>query len=424
MPSKEFVTIDTCQLQIGMYVYIDLKWMDHPFPLNRFKIKSEDQIATIGELGIKKIRYYPAKSDTSPLLITSSKTEIRMPEPIAPSVSPEIQAELLEKKEHKLRLEQHREKIVECKKTIANAAKLMRRINDNIFSKPQSCIDSANQMLDGFLDTLMENETTVLFVLNDAHSVEVTYTHSVNVSVLAMLLAKELKFPPEVIRHVGMGSLFHDIGKLEIPSKITLKTDPLTAAEESLLKEHTVYGEKIVRNAKLDASTLAVVAQHHEYIDGTGYPRKLKEDEINPLAQLVAIINLYDNLCNPINPSDALTPHEALSKLFAQYRNKLNTNMLQIFIRYMGIYPPGSIVGLSNGTIGIVVSISSGKTLNPTLMIYDSEIPKEEAILLDLETMPEVNISKAIRPMLLAPEVFSYLSPNRRTTYYFDTTKS
>ncbi|MDH5480492.1 MAG: HD-GYP domain-containing protein, partial [Nitrosomonas sp.] len=149
----------------------------------------------------------------------------------------------------------------------------------------------------------------------------------------------------------------------------------------------------------------------------------LKEDEISPLAQLVTIINLYDNLCNPINPINALTPHEALSKLFTQYRDKLNTKTLQVFIKYMGIYPPGSIVALSNGAIGIVVSVSSGKALNPTLMVYDSEIPKEGAILLDLETLPDVNISKAIRPALLAPEVFSYLSPKKRVTYYFDATK-
>lgn len=423
MSSKEFITIDTCQLRIGMYISIDLGWMDHPFPLNRFKIKSKDQIATIGELNIKKIRYCPAKSDTSPLPITSNKTKISTPEEITPPVSPETQAMLHEKKEYKKRLEQHRARITKCQKTITNAARIMRRINNDILSKPQSCIDSANQMLDGFLETLMKNETTILFVLNDTHTGEEIYSHSVNVSVLAMLLAKELKFPPTVIKQVGMGSLLHDTGKLEIPSKITLKTDPLTAAEESLLQQHPIYSERIVRNAELDTSIIDIVAQHHEYTNGTGYPHKLKEDEISPLAQLVTIINLYDNLCNPINPINALTPHEALSKLFTQYRDKLNTKTLQVFIKYMGIYPPGSIVALSNGAIGIVVSVSSGKALNPTLMVYDSEIPKEGAILLDLETLPDVNISKAIRPALLAPEVFSYLSPKKRVTYYFDATK-
>jgi hypothetical protein len=90
----------------------------------------------------------------------------------------------------------------------------------------------------------------------------------------------------------------------------------------------------------------------------------------------------------------------------------------------MGVYPPGSIVSLSDGTIGIVVSVSSGKSLRPTLLVYDPDVPKDEAILLDLETLPDVNISKAIRPALLSPEVFAYLSPRKRATYFFDATKS
>jgi putative nucleotidyltransferase with HDIG domain len=269
----------------------------------------------------------------------------------------------------------------------------------------------------------MGESGTVLFVLNDKLGGDEIYSHSVNVSVLATMMAKELKFTEEQIKLIGMGSLFHDIGKIETPTKVTLKTDKLTAAEQSLLQEHVSYGEKITRTAKLDPAALAIVTQHHEMIDGTGYPRMLMGDKIAPQAQLVAIINTYDNLCNPINPANALTPHEALSKLFTQYRSKFNPAMLQAFIRFMGIYPPGSIVSLSNGVIGTVVSVSSGKALRPTLLIYDPDVPKEEAILLDLETLPEVNIGKAIRPALLPPEVFAYLNPKKRTTYFFDASK-
>ena len=422
MSGEESVTIDTQQLQPGMYVYIDLRWLDHPFPLNRFKIKSEDQIRTIRALGIRQIRYSPVNSDVPPL--STTQTTPSAPTHETPAVSPEVEALLLEKKAQKERLEQHRAKVAECQKTVANAAKVMRSINADMFTKPQACMDAASQMIDGFLETLMSDSSTVLFVLNDKLAGEEIYIHSVNVSVLATLMAKELQFPSADIKRVGMGCVFHDIGKLEIPGKVTLKTDKLTAAEKSLLQEHPTYGERIARNAKLDPRALAIVAQHHEYSDGTGYPHKLKEDKISPLAQLVVIVNLYDNLCNPLNPVDALTPHEALAKLFTQYRTKLNAKMLQAFIHFMGIYPPGSIVSLSNGTIGTVVSVSSGKALSPTLLVYDPGVPKEEAILLDLETLPDVNISKALRPALLPPDVFAYLSPKKRTTYFFDASKS
>jgi putative nucleotidyltransferase with HDIG domain len=415
---EDVITIQAAQLQLGMYVYIDLGWMDHPFPMNRFKIKSEEQIQTIRALGIKNIRYSPANSDVLPL---SAKPVLTAP--VVPEISPELAAMLQEKQEQRVRLEQHLAKVRECEKIISNAAKLVRTINSDIFSRPKDCMASAHKLIDSFLDILMSDNGTVLFALSDKLAGEEIYVHSVNVSVLATLVAKELKVPPDDIKLIGMGCLFHDIGKLEIPTKVTLKIDPLTLAEKSLLQEHTNYGENIARNAMLDPAALAIVAQHHEYIDGTGYPNKLKQDKISLLAQLVAIINLYDNLCNPINPALALTPHEALSTLYTQYRTKLNVKILQVFIRFMGVYPPGSVVSLSDGTIGIIVSVSSGKSMRPTLLIYDPNVPKEEAILLDMETLPDVNISKAIRPALLSPEVFAYLSPRKRATYFFDATK-
>lgn len=421
MSSEEIVTIDTRQLQPGMYVFIDLGWMDHPFPINRFKIKSEEQIRTIRALGIRQIRYSPNKSDVPPLMLGQSTAAVVVEE--APAPSPEMEAMLREKQARKEKMDEHRAKVAACEKKVANAAKLMKTINAEIFSRPEACLTAAGQMMDDFIEILMGDSGTVLFVLNDKLAGDEIYSHSVNVSVLATMMAKELKFPADDIKLIGMGCLFHDIGKLEIPSRVTMKTEKLTTAEQSLLQEHTNYGEKIAKNAKLDPKALAIVAQHHEFVDGTGYPHMLKQDRISPLAQLVAIINLYDNLCNPVNPANALTPHEALSKLFAQFRSKLNATMLQAFIRYMGIYPPGSIVSLSNGVIGTVVSVSSGKALRPTLLVYDPDVPKEEALLLELETLPDVNIGKAIRPALLPPEVFAYLNPKKRTTYFFDASK-
>lgn len=319
---------------------------------------------------------------------------------------------LREKQERRRAMERHRTKV-------ASAVKLVRAINTDIFSRPDDCLNTAGRMIDNFVESLMDDSGTVLFVLNDKLAGSEIYSHSVNVAVLATMMAKELGFVPEDIKHIGMGCLFHDIGKLEIPTRVTLKTDKLTSAEESLLQEHANYGEIIGRNAKLDPCALAIVSQHHEFIDGSGYPRMLTQDKISPLAQLVAIVNLYDKLCNPGDPADALTPHEALSKLFTQYRGKLNAIMLQAFIKFMGVYPPGSIVTLTNGAIGVVVSVVSGKAHRPILLVYDPDIPKEEAILLDLETLPDVNIDKAIRPALLPPEVFAYLDPKRRTTYFF-----
>ena len=97
---------------------------------------------------------------------------------------------------------------------------------------------------------------------------------------------------------------------------------------------------------------MLIVQQHHELFDGSGYPQKLKGDAIHPLARIVAIANYYDELCNPSNLADAQTPHEALATMFAKLRTRFDSRLLQIFVRCLGGYPPGTVVQLSNGVIG------------------------------------------------------------------------
>jgi len=216
-----------------------------------------------------------------------------------------------------------------------------------------------------------------------------------------------------------MGALFHDIGRREIPDKILMKTEPLTQSERNFYELHCQYGVEIGKKLKFPAATLAVIHEHHEMVDGSGYPRKLKGDAINILARIVAIANYYDELCNPHNILNALTPHEALATMFAKLRTKFDAKLLQVFVRCLGVYPPGTVVQLSNGPVGMVVTINTAKPMKPMVMVYDAEIPKDEAILVDLE-FEDVNIAKAIRPAQLPREIYNYLSPRKQVSYYFD----
>ena len=175
---------------------------------------------------------------------------------------------------------------------------------------------------------------------------------------------------------------------------------------------HCHYGVEIGKKLLLAAPVLAVIREHHELFDGTGYPAKLKGEAIGLLSRIVVIANYYDELCNPPLIADALTPHEALSLMFAK--------LLQIFIRCLGVYPPGTIVQLSNGVLGMVATVNTARPMKPTLVVYDADVPKDEAIMLDMEQEAEINISKAIRPAQVPREVYSYLSPRKRVSYSFD----
>lgn len=414
--------ISVDQLQVGIYVYLDVGWMDHPFSFNNFKIRDERQIQTIRGLGLKYVRWDPPRSDAKPLPPAgeAQRQAVEVDRQTPPPPLTEENAAMQAKRERIQRLTEHREKLAQVERVFLSAANVVRGINKSIYSQPEKALKETRQLVEQMVETLLAAPELAIQVMSEKPGSEDVYFHSLNVSVLSMTLARELGFPVEVANMVGMGALFHDIGLNEVPTKILNNPGPLTKAERDFREQHCQYGLDLGKKVGLPAPVLKIVYQHHELYDGSGYPKKLKGDAIDPLARLVALVNYYDNLCNPVSIANALTPHEALSQMFAQQRTKFDPRFLQAFIRFMGVYPPGTVVGLSNETLGLVVKVNSSRPLRPTIIVYNPEIPKHEALILDLEEEPDINISRAIRPAQLSPVVFDYLSPRRRVSYYFD----
>ncbi|MFZ6711579.1 HD-GYP domain-containing protein [Undibacterium sp. TC9W] len=419
------ITVDVPveQLCIGLYVHLDISWLEHSFALNSFKIKSQDEITAIRHLGLKTIRVSPAKSDNRPLPPPVKTAEPVEPEPVM-TLSPEELALIAEKKSRIERLIRERNAIAQCEKQLLKAANTLKNITRNLFSRPQESVREAEQLVQQMLDSLLVDKDIAIHLMNDKIVGEEAYYHSLNVAVLTMMLAKELAFSEDDIRQLGMGCMFHDIGKIEIPDRIVNKSFALTKAEQNLLQMHSHYGQQIGEKLNLSKGVIDIIAQHHEMADGSGYPQQLKAERISPLASIVAITNTYDNLCNKPNPADSLSPYEAMSYMFANQRKQFDAAALNLFIRCMGVYPPGTIVKLSDGTLGMVVAVNSSKPLRPSVLIYDPSVPKSEAIILDLIHEPILDITASLKPGQLAPEVYDYLSPRKRMTYFFDTEKA
>lgn len=416
MTDQSRVPID--QLRVGLYVYLDLRWFEHPFPFGQFKIKNEEQIRTIRGLGLQSVRYDPAQSDLP---------EPRTPPPAAPAQEPpasDVIARALAAKQALIeRIKVQREAAARIENAFIDTAKTVREIDKNILSQPAETVHHATQLVKQIADSILCAQELAIHVMGDKMGGEDLYFHSLNVTMLALMVARDLGLPPEVVGILGIGALFHDLGHREIPSKILLKVEPLTPAERHLFEMHCQYGVDLGRRLELAPAVLAIIHDHHELYDGSGYPRQLKGEKIGLLARIVAICNHYDELCNPPNIVDALTPHEALSIMFAKLRSKFDPKLLQVFIRCLGVYPPGTIVQLSNGAIGMVATVNTAKPMKPTIVIYDPDIPKDEAILIDLGQENDLNITKAIRPLQVPSEVYNYLSPRKRVSYYFDPAK-
>ncbi|MFZ5483072.1 MAG: HD-GYP domain-containing protein [Pseudomonadota bacterium] len=413
--SAEFVSIGIDQLQVGLFITLDLKWLDHQFLTNSFKIKDEKQLQELRALGLRTIRYDPRRSDRPPL--PAASVPVAEPPPVIDN-SAELAA--IERKKARIeRLQKLRQSVTQCEKQLVEAATTLKTINQNLYARPQECVKSAVDLVGRMADSLLVDKDLAIHAMNDKVAGEDVYFHSLNVSVLAMMLGKEMGLSRPEIGLIGLGALFHDIGKTKIPDKILRKQTPLTPAEANFLAEHPRYGEEIGRTMKLPAPVIDVILHHHENLDGSGYPDHLDDRTLTRPTRIVAIANCFDNLCNQVNPAKSFTPYEAVSHMFAKLRKQFDPNALSVFIHSMGVYPPGTVVQLNDQLWGMVVSVNVRQPLKPVVLIYDPEVPKEEAILINLDEEPDFRVERTFRPTEIPREVFEYLSPRRRVTYYF-----
>ena len=421
--SKVQTLIDVNELAIGHYVHLDLPWLAHPFPFGHFRIASKEQLKIIHSLGLKKVRVDLGKSQL--IAVPAFPAEVTPPPPN--ETTPDERAELAaretamaRKRERIAQNQALRSKIAASERKFVECGKVCRDISRTIFASPKESIARAAAVISQIADVLLNDTDAIIHLLGDKLAGEEVYFHSLNVATLAVLLGKELKMSRAEVEQVGLATLMHDFGKVEIPDRVLLKKESWTTPERELYKTHVMHSVAIAKQAGVAKEVLQVIAQHHEMIDGSGFPGALKGSQICPGAKLLGLVNVYDNLCNPQNIAAALTPHEALSQMFTKQRSRYDPIMLSKLVHLLGVYPPGTVVVLSNDAVGMVISINSSKPLRPTVIVYDPDIPRAEAVTINLEEDKEINITKALRPVQLARPVYDYLSPRQRITYSFD----
>jgi putative nucleotidyltransferase with HDIG domain len=413
------LTIPIDQVQIGLYIHLDLKWFQHPFAFSHFKVKTEDQLRILRGLGLATVRVDPALSDVPVPAPGAAAAAPAAPAPLSPEARAESPV-MAAKREMMQRIREQRENAARIEQAFVDTARAIRDIDRNLFSQPAETVRVAGKLIGQITESILSAPELAINLMGDKLGGEEIYVHSLNVTMLSMMIARDIKLPHEVANVLGMGALLHDVGTRNIPDKVLNKLDAYNHAEQALVETHCEGGYEIGRKLGLAPPALAIIRDHHEMFDGSGYPRHLQGEAIGVLARIVAIANHYDELCNPRNPADSLTPHEALSLMFAKMRSRFDPKLLQVFIRCLGVYPPGTIVQLANGVVGMCVNVNTAKPTRPQVMIYEASVPREEAIVVNLEQQPDLNIVKSIRPSQVPKDIYNYLSPRKRVSYYFD----
>ncbi len=410
--------VDIDQLRVGVFIRLEGKWFSHPFLVNSFKITKTSMIDTLREMGLKTVICEPEKSDVLPY------SSLKRPETVSPPTDPNPPNDEMKrlwelKKERIAQLKKRRENYAKCEKRFEAGVGTVRNVMRNIHTGSSESIEEADLLLHELINSLTDTPESAVQLMNTELGSQDTYFHSMNVSVLSMILGREYGLDHDQLRVLGLGALFHDVGKSKVPKNILTKAEPLTPAECNFIQLHPTYGGEIVsRVPAFPKQAGDIVVHHHERFDGQGYPGKLAGNQISKLTRIVTIADIYDNHCNKPDPRDSLTPYETLSRMFALEKDAFDKELLSLFIQCLGVYAPGTIVKLSNGSVGIVMSVTRNYPLKPSIVVYDPLIPKEEALILDLRDDPSLSIERSIRPVNLESEIYEYLSPRTRITYY------
>nr|WP_295078500.1 DUF3391 domain-containing protein [uncultured Roseateles sp.] len=407
--------IDVSQLKVGMFIHLDLGWMAHPFPLSSFKLSSEDQLQILRRLGLTQVRWSPGKSelfsDSTPLPPTPP---VEVPNAVAQPTAEELALEA-----HRRALEAQREALQLCERQYGEAARGFREVMELVPREPVSAKDQSLALTNALLDKMLVAGDLNIRLLNEGAGDRNT-AHALNVSIISLLLGRAFGLGRDELLDLGVGALLHDVGKTELPARMRNRDESFSLTEMQMYQSHVAKGVAIAQAMGLAPGPLLVVAQHHENADGSGFPQRINMDRMSAASRIVALVNRFDGLCNPLLASKAMTPHEALSLMFAQGRNRFDATMLNAFIRMMGVYPPGSAVQLTDDRYALVVAVNSSRPLKPRVMVHDAKVPREEALILNLEDQPDLGIRRSLKAQQLPRASLDYLSPRTRVAYFFE----
>lgn len=236
--------------------------------------------------------------------------------------------------------------------------------------------------------------------------------HALNVLTLCLTLGKKAGLNQWELADLAMAALAHDAGKAEVPLHI-LQNAHRKKHEEEFYRQHVPYSVEMASLSGIfSKAALTIIADHHETLDGKGWPQK--KTNLGPGARILGLIDRYDRLCLPEAPGRApLMPSEALATLFGQESGKYDPILLALLVKLLGVYPPGTVVQLNDGTLALVVA-PGPKSLQPKVLIYNPDLSKDDTPVLELAAEPALKIIAAVRPTTLAPGVMAWLRPQGR----------
>jgi putative nucleotidyltransferase with HDIG domain len=259
----------------------------------------------------------------------------------------------------------------------ANICKQSRRAVLSMFEEARmgKAVDTgaAKQLVEEITDSVARNSGALISLARLTTADDYTYMHSVAVCAMMIALARQLGLDAEQTRLAGVAGLMHDLGKAAMPLEVLNKPGKLTDAEFAIIKSHPEKGYAMLKaSTDVDPVVLDVCLHHHEKVDGSGYPKGLKGDEISLFAKMGAVCDVYDAITSNRPYKQGWDPAESLRRMAEWAKGHFDMRVFQAFVKSLGIYPIGSLVQLSSGRLGVVTDQSGKSLTTPKVKVFFS----------------------------------------------------
>ena len=285
--------------------------------------------------------------------------------------------------EKKIVIPDHTKKViarerVEDPQKVALSANVKERVGEGIQylfnnTDSESFIEETHNIAKELTDAIFENSAVAVDISMLKVSDEYTFKHSVDVATMSMIIAKKYGLDKEQVKEIGVAGLLHDVGKSKIPPEILNKPGRLNDREFQLMKHHSLYGYNILKEkeAGFSKGILAGVLQHHEKINGKGYPMSVDDSQIHLYAKLIACADIFDALVTDRPYKEAFPKREAVEMIMSM-TGELDIKAIEAFLGAVILYPVDSIITLSDGRQAKVVSNDPKYVLRPKVVVIES----------------------------------------------------
>jgi HD-GYP domain-containing protein (c-di-GMP phosphodiesterase class II) len=354
--------VDSSQLRVGMYVHdLGCDWMTHPFVRNRFALSKDEEIGKIIAAGIHDVVIDSARGldvqDAPTLAEARARTEAELVElAVRPVLVPQVSlgAELK-------RAAMIRHQASGMVRTVMADARLGKAIE----------IDRVSPVVQNITESILRNPGALMGMLRIKTKDDYTFLHSVSVCTLLVAFCRSRGLDADTTYQAGLGGLLHDTGKALIPDHILNKPGRLTEEEFAIVKRHPRDGYDILRQSRdIGPIALDITLHHHERRDASGYPDRQGQDDISDLAQMAAIVDVYDAITADRCYHKGVSPAEALRQIHEWSKCHFNPGFSQEFMRCVGIYPVATLVMLDSGRLGVVIEPHPSNLLAPKVNVF------------------------------------------------------